>query len=304
MIPVIYIVGAGRSGSTILAHLLGELDGYVSVGELRNLWISAVLQRSLCSCGSTIVDCPFWSPIVEDLRLDDRVEAEAVTNWQKRHLSAARPTNLMLTRTDSKKRKDPGLNRYADGLRDLYAAVARRSGAKVIVDSSKGPIDAAVLGAVEGIVPYYVHLVRDPRAVIYSWSRQKAADPQGDRLFSRRGTLKATATWVAHNAETEVVRAMTRHRRWQLLRYEDLVAHPARYIGAIQEMIESVPDERPAAGRSAVLHTQHSLGGNPVRFQTGRVEIRSDDEWRTKLAPRKRALVKAAAFPLLRRYRY
>ena len=36
--PVLYIGGWGRSGSTLLSHLLGGLDGMVSVGELRYVW--------------------------------------------------------------------------------------------------------------------------------------------------------------------------------------------------------------------------------------------------------------------------
>ena len=35
MIDVLYIGGIGRSGSTLLAYLLGQLDGYVVAGELK-----------------------------------------------------------------------------------------------------------------------------------------------------------------------------------------------------------------------------------------------------------------------------
>ena len=37
-VPVLYIGGWGRSGSTLLAHLLGGLDRMVAVGELRYVW--------------------------------------------------------------------------------------------------------------------------------------------------------------------------------------------------------------------------------------------------------------------------
>ena len=32
--PVIYIAGSGRCGSTLLERVLGEIPGYVNVGEL------------------------------------------------------------------------------------------------------------------------------------------------------------------------------------------------------------------------------------------------------------------------------
>ena len=37
-VRVLYVAGAGRSGSTVLANLLGEVPGFVSVGEVRFLW--------------------------------------------------------------------------------------------------------------------------------------------------------------------------------------------------------------------------------------------------------------------------
>ena len=37
-VPVLYIGGWGRSGSTLLAHVLAEVPGFVSVGELRYVW--------------------------------------------------------------------------------------------------------------------------------------------------------------------------------------------------------------------------------------------------------------------------
>ena len=33
-VKVLYIVGMGRSGSTILANSLGEVDGFFSAGEI------------------------------------------------------------------------------------------------------------------------------------------------------------------------------------------------------------------------------------------------------------------------------
>jgi hypothetical protein len=37
-LKVLSIVGAGRSGTTVLASILGEVGGFASAGELRWLW--------------------------------------------------------------------------------------------------------------------------------------------------------------------------------------------------------------------------------------------------------------------------
>ena len=37
-VPVLFVGGLGRSGSTLLARMLGTIPGMVSVGELVHLW--------------------------------------------------------------------------------------------------------------------------------------------------------------------------------------------------------------------------------------------------------------------------
>ena len=58
------IVGPGRSGTTVLAGILGEADGVVDVGELRWLWQRGLLERRSCGCGLPVAECPVWSSVV------------------------------------------------------------------------------------------------------------------------------------------------------------------------------------------------------------------------------------------------
>ena len=51
--------------------------------------------------------------------------------------------------------------------------------------------------------------------------------------------------------------------------------------------------------RTARLAVTHTVAGNPDRLRTGEVSVRLDDEWRTKMRLRDRALVTAMTAPLL-----
>jgi hypothetical protein len=55
---------------------------------------------------------------------------------------------------------------------------------------------------------------------------------------------------------------------------------------------------------AVVLERDHSVDGNPMRFDVGAVAIRPDGRWRTDLNPRTRRAVTALTAPLLFRYGY
>jgi hypothetical protein len=60
---VLYVGGWGRSGSTLLSHMLGHLDGHVAVGELRYVWQGGVAGNELCGCGKPFGQCEFWQAV-------------------------------------------------------------------------------------------------------------------------------------------------------------------------------------------------------------------------------------------------
>ena len=58
-----YLGGLGRSGTTLLARLLGELRGVCSVGEICHLWERGVRDDERCGCGEQFHDCEFWAAV-------------------------------------------------------------------------------------------------------------------------------------------------------------------------------------------------------------------------------------------------
>ena len=55
---VIYIAGSGRSGSTMLERALGEMPGFVNVGELIDLFRHVARQGERCGCGELVRRLP------------------------------------------------------------------------------------------------------------------------------------------------------------------------------------------------------------------------------------------------------
>ena len=60
---IIFIVGSGRSGSTILDMLLGGAENGFSTGEFFRIYDTNSLD-AMCTCGQTISNCIVWSNLI------------------------------------------------------------------------------------------------------------------------------------------------------------------------------------------------------------------------------------------------
>ncbi len=60
---VLYIVGVGRSGSTLLERMLGAVPGSVNAGELNAIFSRVATQDQRCGCGEPFSACPFWQAV-------------------------------------------------------------------------------------------------------------------------------------------------------------------------------------------------------------------------------------------------
>lgn len=297
MPKVIYIIGSGRNGSTLLSRLLGQVPGCCSVGEIRSIW-TRLIDDNYCGCGQRFSECPFWARVVQRAFGDEtgfdaaRVRETALRLDRIRRL----PTVMRATGPEE-----------LEGLRALvsrlYEAVAAESECEVIVDSSKTFGHLAILQGIPGFEIIPVHLVRDPRGVAYSWARKTAReDHRHGASHMRRYSPARTAMMWYLNLLADVVPSS----RPLAVRYEDLVESPQHVLESILAAAGQ-PEHRSFPfldGHTATLKQVHSVAGNPSRMTTGPVEIALDEEWRRSMKASQRLTVTCLSAPLLVRYGY
>lgn len=296
-----------RSGSTLLNRLLGEFPGVCSIGELLNAWERGVTQNDRCGCGEPFSDCPFWRDVLAVAGLDrasaDRVAQLRAAVDRTRFI----PRLLMPSLGRSFHR---ALDEYLMYCTTLYDAVRVVTGCEAIADSSKNASFAFCLRAATRLDLRIVHVVRDSRAVAHSWTRRPKADGSTEATYLPRiAPARAALRWCYQNGAFQLLAAMgTPTMR---VRYEDLVSTPndtlaevARFAGL--DIRNAQPGFIHLAGNEywADLGVSHTGSGNPMRFQSGRIRLRMDDEWRAAMAPKHRRTVTAITAPLLRRYGY
>jgi hypothetical protein len=303
-VKVLYVAGLGRSGSTILANTLGQVEGFFSGGELNFIWKHALIENRLCGCGKPSRECPFWGPVF-DREFGGQSE-ELAREMMRLQYSGARTRHIPSMLTEGGRRKVRSrLGRFLDNTGRLYRAIQSTADSRVIVDTSKEPAYGYALGMVPGIDLRVLHLVRDPRAAAYSWAKKKRQPDSAEREFMHQKTPTQSAVlWDAWNGAIE---ALWRHtpENYLRLRYEDFIAEPRQSFEQILDLVGEQDASLPLEGERAVkLGISHTVSGNPNRFDTGTVELKSDQAWIGKMLPRDQKLVTALTLPLLPRYGY
>lgn len=303
-IKVLYVAGFGRSGSTLLGNVLGQVDGFVSVGEIRNIWLHGMIQNKVCGCGMPFDECAMWQPILDEaFGGKDGVDPEKMIRLRESWVRTMH-TPLMLV-PSTRRLIRQRLAEYLDNLERLYDAVQATTGSRVIVDTSKFPSYGFAVGMVPSIDLRVIHLVRDPRAVAYSWLRKKLQpDPETPEYILQDSPARSSLRWAARNLGTEAFWRRS-PKKYLMLRYEDFVAEPRKTIeGALELVWEEATPVPHVAEHEVKLGANHNIWGNPNRFQTGLVRLRPDDEWASQMRPQDKSLVTSLTLPLLVRYGY
>ena len=306
---VLYIAGPGRSGSTILDQILGEVPGFVSTGELQMIWQRGLVEGQSCGCSTSVRECAFWRAVMDEAFGGmDPNGAEEVLTLLNRYVPLSPRRLARLCADTSRDQRSHGRTsdalRYAQALESLYRAIASIAEARVVVDSSKTVAGAAMAAATELDV-YVLHLVRDPRAVAHSWARNRRPgevrrDP-GSVEFAR--ALFFSFEWTTRNLALELIQPAAGRR--MKMRYEDLTSSPATCVAKICDFLGERCDVRPVSQQgSVVLGENHMASGNRTRYVRGEVVIRPDDEWRRSMSARTSLIGTVSALPLLRRYGY
>ena len=304
MTRVVFLAGLGRSGTTLLERALAELPGVEALGEVNHLWQRSLVEDELCGCGKAFSRCPYWQAVGD----------KAFGGWGNVDVAAvgaAQSQAMRLRRIVGLARGEvalaPAAALIADHHRRVYDAASAVAGASVVVDSSKHPAIAYILRRDPGIDLRVIHVVRDSRGVAYSWTK-RVERPEGrsrgsERWMARYSPSASALLWLGHNSSTAMLRRLG--TPVMLVRYESFVQEPRRTLTAVAQFAALKLDGTALdfiEGDAIRLRPAHTASGNPLRFASGKLEIRPDEAWRSELPRRERLLVSALTYPQLVHY--
>jgi hypothetical protein len=297
---VLYLGGVGRSGSTLLERMLGELPGAISLGEVVHLWDRGVRDDERCGCGNAFSACPFWQAVgVRAFGGWDKVSVERHLELRSRVDDVRRTPQLLVGAFGRSFRRD--LVEYSGAYRAIYQAAREVSGASLIIDSSKVTSLIYCLRRVPDLDVRLLHLIRDSRAIAYAWTKvvRRPEVVDGESYMHRFNPAHLALLWNLHNTLLQLPRFVGEPTF--TLRYETFARDPGaalRRVAAFAGLALGPADLDFLAQGSVTLSASHQVAGNPLRFTTGPVAIRQDDAWRTEFSAADRRRVAALTAPV------
>ena len=303
---VIYIAGAGHSGSTVLDISLGNHPEIASVGELHKLhrsgWRRAENRR--CSCGRAVDACEFWSAV--RVGWESRVGGDRLERYiglQRRYESSIRCWPRLLR--DSRRRA-PAFAAYVDMTAALYEAVSEVSGKPAVVDSSKKPSRPFALASSDRLDLKVLHLIRDGRAVVWSQLKPRAKNVEAGIPEDHAGTpaWRTSMGWAIRNVECDRLARRLGPGRITRVFYERFTSSPEAALGELGGFLgRDLSDLGRRLADGERLPVVHLVAGNALRMAGG-IVLRPVSDWQSKLPAGARRTFWRIAGRIAQRYGY
>ncbi len=202
--PVVLILSPPRSGTTLLRIMLAGHPDLFAASELQLLGFETMAERAAAYSGR-------------------------FSNW----LDGTVRTVMEIDSVEADQAKAAIAKAEADGLstKQFYARLQAAVAPGILVDKSPSyALDPAVPRKAERdfLSPRYVHLVRDPRAMIDSFERHHMEQVLYLREHRFGSRQLAELVWtLSHRVVLDFLSEVPQERQHRL-RYEDLVRDPAR----------------------------------------------------------------------------
>ncbi len=260
---VLYVLGYGRSGSTVLGMALGQHPGIVNLGEISALrrFVPGPTYRPprACGCLQQLDQCPYWRGVARRL---GSMEMLARTNVSFSPTLGWRRYAPWLPEPSGE------LPRWADAAANLYRAAIEEANAAVAVDTSKGTARAWWLwrsGAVD---------------LKFIWLTRRLEDVIRSQLKHGRSSLKTALSWrLSQRQSAQMARQVEgTGARVPRITYEGFTEQPRMVLSEILEHAGLPWDEAVLTPRP-----DHEIGGDHVVKHGGRHTIESSTGTRPPL---------------------
>jgi Sulfotransferase family len=275
---LLYILGSGRCGSTLLDLLLNGHSQILGLGEVSTL--NQVFKPLLTSDRMTQKFSQSYIPFWEEVKR--RYETVFGASFEQMDLSHPRWRTIPLLQAED-------VERWAKPNEVLLSCIHELSGAKILTDASKVSQRLYLLHRSGLFNIKVIHLVRDGRAVTNSYIQRYASFAGGLRL------------WITTALSSFYLRHKFKRTDWLQVRYEEFVIKPEDTLKDICTFLGANFEPGMLAYRTSPYF---GVGGNPLVKNREDEQILLDERWKRDLGFKHRLIFALTAGWLNKLYGY
>jgi hypothetical protein len=290
-VNLIYIASNGRSGSTLLETILGNHSSIVNVGEIQ-VWPKNIIEGGSvpCGCGKTVSDCSFWASMQQ--KINPLQQSPPKIDFFRENYYAGKAVRWSRL-SEFSKMKTPDritqeIKNYGENNQAVFQALLEllesQTGTRYqwIVDSSKDPYRLLWLVRSQLFNIKVIHLVKDPRAFVYSMTKKILQQQPENKGKLIEMTVSKSLAWVLQNSLfSQIASNYLAKSDYLLINYEKLAAEPQ---ATVKEICQTIGCQFEKEAVTSFRHNKnHTIAGNPMRFRQGGIVL--DEEWKTSFPP-------------------
>ncbi len=278
---ILYLLGSGRSGTTLLATILNSTNTISTSGELHQFY-TYLLDKSECSCGVIVNECEFWNLVINDMTLTPE-EIQVYAKKQNNEEGHRYIPSILLGRKAS--------SDYILSQEKLFNAISNHTNKHWILDSSKYIGRFLLLNQISSFKLKGIYVVRDVRGVINSFNK---------KVQTPRKPISTILYYLLTNFFGQLV--CWTNKDVIKVKYEDFIDNPHKHIQRIyKNLLGQIRDEDTLTD---VFEMPHIIGGNRLK-SSKTIKIKKDTAWKTTISRPKQILYYLLCLPfmLLNRYK-
>lgn len=251
-IKLIYILGAGRSGTTILATVLGNADQITTLGEMHQFF-DHLSGKKNCSCGKALSRCnQFWSEIYD--QIPDQIK-ESINEINDFNIKMEKHKNIPLFILNIVNKNN--FKRYIKVQEKIFHIIKDNVRTEYLLDSAKYIARGLLLNKSNEIEIKFIYVVRDVRGVANSFKK---------KVQTSKGPISSLLYYNLINIFGEIVYRLISKDKIKKIKYEDFVSDPIEQLCILEKYLNiDLGSIKHHILNNDYFIIPHIIGGNRIR---------------------------------------
>jgi len=254
---IIYIIGAGRSGTTLLDITLGNATNIFNAGELNRFTKRNGIPHD---ARDEEVIC-FWKKVSDDLLQQKFDEPKAYFSLSKKYEYHSAFLKLFIPYKNK-----TSFRIYSAYQKHLFEIIEERVSENfdkgIIIDSSKYPMRGFFLSKIFQDNISFIYVKRNPAAVVTSFQKKDIEQPPKSRIAANLYLL------IINGLANIVVKMLGKTHKVSLVSYEDILQSPVATLTRIEsELNINLNNSKKLIEENEPLKVGLLFDGNRLRLE-------------------------------------